>query len=327
MDLYQILEIKPTSSEIEIKKAYNRLVKIYHPDKNKSLDAKEKFQKIHSAYEILINDKSRQEYMKMTHSSQTSFVDILDQTIRETINIDEFKKYGINLDKIDFDYIQKNFMNFFKSINVGELLNFFKKGIVPKKKFNNIVNCSESELEVFDELCAEYYYNLPISIQKINPLDIRVDICIKLGDITNKNKRKLKIKRQVNNITETSTFIFDISTPYIVFHGAGDMDNMGNAGNMIIKLILPNNLLWFENLILIEQTISLYELIYGLDISLDIGMKEPINIKNWVPSRDGFFIELPKSDTSLSLPNLAIKLYLNYEDLPEKQQLLKQYFS
>jgi hypothetical protein len=33
--------------------------------------------------------------------------------------MDELKKYMINLDKMDFDYIKNNFINFFKAINVG----------------------------------------------------------------------------------------------------------------------------------------------------------------------------------------------------------------
>ena len=67
MDLYEILEIKSTASKVEIKKAYLKLIKIYHPDRNGSLDAANKLQKIQSAYEILINDKSRLEYQKMNY--------------------------------------------------------------------------------------------------------------------------------------------------------------------------------------------------------------------------------------------------------------------
>ena len=32
MDLYKILEIKPTATESDIKKSYYKLAKIYHPD-------------------------------------------------------------------------------------------------------------------------------------------------------------------------------------------------------------------------------------------------------------------------------------------------------
>lgn len=333
MDLYEILEIKPNASEVEIKKAYLKLVKIYHPDKNKSKDASEKFQKIQSAYDILINDKTRQEYTKMNQEDKTGFVNILEKIIKENFDLNELKKYGIDLDKNDFDYLERNFMNFFRAINVSELLDFFKKGVVHKKNFNNIVNCSESDMDIYDETVAEYYYTLPIGIQKVSPLDIKIDLNIKLGDIAVKNKRKIKIKRNINGTLETSTFVFNLQTPYVVFVGAGDSKNQ-DYGNLIVKLNLPNNLYWNNNLILIEQSMSLYEMIYGMDICLDLGEGKNISIQNWVPSRDGVFIEIFNSNNKniesnfmLNNYNLAIKLFLNYEDTEEKEQILKQYFS
>ena len=331
MDLYEILEIKPNASEIEIKKAYLRLVKVYHPDKNQSHDTSEKFQRIQSAYEILINDKTRQEYQRMNSEEKTSFVEILEKIIRENINIDELKKYGINLDKPDFDYIKKNFLSFFRAINAGEVLQLFRKGVVPKKDFVNITNCSDSDVDIFDETFAEYYYQLPISMQKVNKLDIRIDLQIKLGDIAANNKRKIKIKRKINDQTETSVFVFNLINPYVVFIGAGDSID-GDYGNLIIKLNLPNNLYWDDKIILIEQQMTLYEMIYGLDIYLDMGENKNISIQNWVPSRDGFLIEINntiknvESNIKISTHNLAIKLYLNYEDTNEKEQLLKLYF-
>jgi molecular chaperone DnaJ len=331
MDLYEILEIKPTASEVEIKKAYFRLAKIYHPDKNKSKDAIEKFQRIQSAYEILINDKTRQEYQRMNTDERMSFVDILEKIIGEKINLDELKNYGISLDKPDFEYIKKNFLNFFRAINVGELLQLFRKGVVPKKDFDNIVNCSESDIDIFDETIAEYYYQLPISIQKVNKLDIRIDLQIKLGDIAANNKRKIKIKRKLNEQNETSTFVFNLASPYVVFIGAGDSHDI-DCGNLIIKLNLPNNLYWDDKIILIEQPMTLYEMIYGLDIYLDLGENKNISIQNWVPSRDGFLIEINnniknvESNIKISSHNLAVKLYLNYEDSSEKEQILRQYF-
>lgn len=328
MDLYKILEIKPTASEIEIKKAYLRLVKQYHPDRNKSPNASDHFQKIQSAYEILINSTTRQEYQKMNPSAQFSFVEILEKIIKENININELKKFGINLGKNDFDYIQQNFENFIRALNVGELLSFFTKGIVPKKDISNTINCSESDVEIYEETCAEYYYQLPIYYQKINKLDIKLDLTIKIGDIAN-NKRKIKIKRNLEDEVITSTFVINLSKPYIIFIGGGDMDN-GDYGNLIVKLNLSNNLLWDENIILIEQSMTLYELIYGLDIKLDIGENKNINIQNWVPSRDGYFIDISNYNIITQFrtdKTLGIKLFLDYENTNEKEQLLKEYFS
>ena len=339
MDLYEILELKPNASEVEIKKAYFRLAKIYHPDKNNSPTATEHFQKIHSAYEILINDKSRQEYQKMNSKEKNNFVEILEKIIKENINLEELKKYGINLDKQDFEYIQANFMNFFKAINVNELINLFKKGVVLRKDFNNVINCSDisDENENYDETCAEYYYNLPI-FKKVNKLDIKIELSIKIGDIATNNKRKIKIKRNIEDENITSSFIFHLTKPYIIFVGAGDMDD-GDYGDLIIKLNLPNNLFWNEDIILIEQSMSLYEMIYGLDICLALGENKTINIKDWVPSRDGFLINIKdRGDTGVSVKkvetninllenNLAIKLFLDYTSTDEKEQMLKEFFS
>ncbi len=331
MELYGILEIKPNASEVEIKKSYLKLVKKYHPDRNKTPGAAEHFQQIQTAYEILIDPKSRQEYQKMNQTERTGFVEILEKIIRENIDLPELKKYGINLERTDFDYLQKNFANFFRALNVGEILAFFSKGIVPRKDFANIINCSESDMDMYDSTCAEYFYHLPMCFQKVNKLDIKLDLSIKLGDIANHTKRKIKIKRNMEDEEITSTFVFNLSKPYIVFVGAGDMDN-GDYGNLIIKLNLPNNLVWTENLILIEQSMSLYELIYGLDIHLDLGENKVISIQNWVPSRDGYLIDISNGqnvNTNVKLPdhNLGIKLYLDYEDSEEKANLLKQYFS
>jgi curved DNA-binding protein CbpA len=331
MDLYEILEIKSNASEIEIKKAYHRLVLKYHPDKNNNTTT-DKFQKIQSAYEILINSKTRLEYQKMNTCEQYSFVEILEKVINNNINFDELQKYGFNLNKNDISYIQTNFYNLFQSINVEELILLFKKGIIPKKDFNNNNNnCSESDSDFFDETNADYYYNLPISMQKINKNDIRIELSIKIGDITNINKRKIKIKRN-NDLSHSenspinTTFIFTLNIPYIVFIGGGDCSDGDNYGNLIIKLNLPNNLFWNENIILIEQSMSLYEMIYGFDIHLDLGDKNIINIQNWVSSRDGFLIDVNSINNKLKNCNLGIKLFLNYEDSPEKEQLLKKYF-
>ena len=100
MDLYTILEIKPNASEVEIKKAYFKLAKLYHPDKNKSPDATDKFQKIQTAYEILSNNNTRHEYMKMAQPEQTNFVDIMNKIISETLDINDLKDYNIHLDII-----------------------------------------------------------------------------------------------------------------------------------------------------------------------------------------------------------------------------------
>ncbi|XP_022653717.1 dnaJ homolog subfamily B member 9-like isoform X2 [Varroa destructor] len=61
-DLYDILGVKRTASQKDIKRAFRKLAIKYHPDKNKDKGAEEKFQKIARAYEILSNEEKRAKY-------------------------------------------------------------------------------------------------------------------------------------------------------------------------------------------------------------------------------------------------------------------------
>lgn len=60
--LYETLEISENASESEIKKAYRKLARQYHPDVNKDAGAEDKFKEINSAYEILSDKKKKQQY-------------------------------------------------------------------------------------------------------------------------------------------------------------------------------------------------------------------------------------------------------------------------
>lgn len=62
MDYYKVLGVSKTATAEEIKKAYRKLAVEYHPDKNKTKDAEEKFKEINQAYEVLGNPQKRQQY-------------------------------------------------------------------------------------------------------------------------------------------------------------------------------------------------------------------------------------------------------------------------
>ena len=60
--LYKELGVEKTATSAEIKRAYKKLALKYHPDRNKSADAEEKFKKISSAYEVLSDQDKRSNY-------------------------------------------------------------------------------------------------------------------------------------------------------------------------------------------------------------------------------------------------------------------------
>lgn len=61
-DYYKTLGVGKSASADELKKAYRKLALEYHPDKNKSKEAEEKFKEINEAYEVLSNPSKRQNY-------------------------------------------------------------------------------------------------------------------------------------------------------------------------------------------------------------------------------------------------------------------------
>ena len=60
--LYETLEVSENASAEEIKKAYRKLARKYHPDVNKDPSAEEKFKEINAAYEVLSNPEKKQQY-------------------------------------------------------------------------------------------------------------------------------------------------------------------------------------------------------------------------------------------------------------------------
>ena len=61
-DYYSVLGVSKDASDQEIKRAFRKLAGEYHPDKNKSANAAEKFKEINEAYSVLSDSQKRQNY-------------------------------------------------------------------------------------------------------------------------------------------------------------------------------------------------------------------------------------------------------------------------
>ena len=67
-DYYEVLGLSKGASDDEIKKAYRKLAKKYHPDINKEAGAEEKFKEINEAYEVLSNPQKKATYDQFGHA-------------------------------------------------------------------------------------------------------------------------------------------------------------------------------------------------------------------------------------------------------------------
>ena len=67
-DYYDVLNVTRNASKDDIKNAYRKLAVQYHPDRNKSPEAEEKFKEISEAYAVLSDDEKRRQYDQFGHA-------------------------------------------------------------------------------------------------------------------------------------------------------------------------------------------------------------------------------------------------------------------
>jgi molecular chaperone DnaJ len=68
-DFYDVLGISKSASKDDIKAAYRKLAKEFHPDLNKAPDAEKKFKEVQEAYDILFDDQKRAAYDQFGHAA------------------------------------------------------------------------------------------------------------------------------------------------------------------------------------------------------------------------------------------------------------------
>ncbi|MDW8275717.1 MAG: DnaJ C-terminal domain-containing protein [Candidatus Nitrosocaldus sp.] len=102
-DYYEVLGVSRNASKEEIKQAYRRLALKYHPDRNKSPDAEEKFKLISEAYAVLSDDEKRRLYDAYGHAGLEGRYTSEEIFKGARIDIDEILRdlgFGMDFDRI-----------------------------------------------------------------------------------------------------------------------------------------------------------------------------------------------------------------------------------
>ncbi|MDW8237650.1 MAG: DnaJ C-terminal domain-containing protein [Aquificaceae bacterium] len=85
-DYYSILGVSKDATILEIKSAYRRLAKLYHPDINKDPESSQKFRDINEAYHVLSDEEKRQRYDQILNSrDERAYKDFM-QYIQEFVD-------------------------------------------------------------------------------------------------------------------------------------------------------------------------------------------------------------------------------------------------
>ncbi|MBI2549035.1 molecular chaperone DnaJ [Candidatus Woesearchaeota archaeon] len=99
-DYYEVLGVAREASREDIKKAYKRLAKKYHPDLNKDPDATQQFKEINEAASVLGDEKKRAQYDRFGTTAQDFG--------NGTTGFD-FRDFGFDTGPVDFDDIFESF--------------------------------------------------------------------------------------------------------------------------------------------------------------------------------------------------------------------------
>ncbi len=143
---YEILNVSSNATKTEIKNQYRKLVRMYHPDVNSSIEAEKIFKEINKAADILLDDEKRKNYDKYRlndkifynkNSSNYTFSDLF-KTKKEKSKVSQPKNGDDIVVNVNIDF-NEAFLGTYRVVNIAHSC------ICPKclgHKFVNGSKCS-----------------------------------------------------------------------------------------------------------------------------------------------------------------------------------------
>jgi len=276
--LYDALNVKPDASDDEIKKAYRKLAKEYHPDKNPNHG--DKFKEISAAYEILSDSSKREMY---------------DMNGLEGMNGEGFSGADLFSDLFGGGGLGGGFSSFFGGRGGGthrrrrkgqDTVHALKisleeayKGKTSKLQLSKKVLCEpckgSGSKSGASQTCTECRGKGRVLVMRqiapgmVQQMVTTCDVCSGEGNmVADKDKCKScngNKTTQIRKVLEVNVRRGAKNNEKIVFHGEGDQEPGVDAGDIIIVLQTKEHDLFErkdENLY-IERTISLNEALTG----------------------------------------------------------------
>lgn len=234
-NFYNILGVSENASHDEIKKAYRSLSLKFHPDKNPSPEATEKYKIINEAYGVLGDEQKRKQY-EMERSNPF---------MRMSRGMDGGMGGGININEVD-----EIFKTFFGGTPFG--MGGFNVNMDDMNDFNNIGNMANmhgfpggAQFHVFHNGRP---VNMGNAIQKPSP--VNKTVTIDMEQVFNGATIPIDVERWIyeNNVKVSETETLYVTTPkgiddneIIVLKDKGNVINESCKGDVKVFIRIINN--------------------------------------------------------------------------------------
>ena len=261
-DLYKILNIDSDADAAEIRAAYRKLARIYHPDISESEESLNAFKEIRQAYEIL-SDEEKKKLYDIKHGLNTK------KNSEENIQITE---KDTNNNEVKTENITENIKG--KEKTLAQIFGEIIEGIfVRRKKSQNNFN-TKSDYDIYANVTISTKEAILGTSRIINVMQTKVctncegkkfineslcPLCKGSGEISNHKRINIKIPQNTKDGDK------------IKIEGAGNQNEKGDkAGDLYLIVSIDEKSLFSvkDDIVYMDLPISTYEAALGANIEI-----------------------------------------------------------